>query len=187
MPDESILNGTKKLLGIDQADTAFDMDILMHINTAFFTLDQIGIGPDDGYQIEGPDEKWSDFLGTTKKFNSVKSYVFMKVKVLFDPPAVWHAMNAMNSMITELEWRLSVQAANIKNALMADSSAFVWHIDSTQQFPIEAYSGDVGIDPETGDVYRVVDTNPDQHFEEARIMLSTELNNDEVQMIGDDF
>lgn len=106
--DESILNSTKKVLGIDASYTAFDPDITMHINSVFSTLQQLGVGPVEGFEITGVEEKWSDFI-TDKRLNSVKTYVYLRVRLLFDPPATSFHQESMQNQIKELEWRLNVQ------------------------------------------------------------------------------
>jgi hypothetical protein len=104
---DSILNSTKKALGVDSTYTAFDVDILMHINSAFATLNQLGIGPEEGFSIEDATPTWDAFLGTDKNLNSVKSYVYIKVRMLFDPPTTSFLIDALNKQATELEWRLN--------------------------------------------------------------------------------
>jgi len=104
---ESILTSTKKNLGLDESYTAFDADILMYINGVFSTLDQLGIGPEGGFAIEDDTATWDDFLGTDLKLNSVKTYVTLQVKLLFDPPQTAHHLEAVNHQIKELEWRLN--------------------------------------------------------------------------------
>lgn len=84
---ESILTSIKKLLGPDEEETHFDPDIIMHINTSIMDLTQNGIGPEDGFLITSKDEKWSDFITTTpKKFQAVKTYIYIQVRLVFDPP-----------------------------------------------------------------------------------------------------
>lgn len=107
--DTSILNSTKKILGIDEDYTVFDPDIITHINTALSTLTQIGIGPPGGFMIEDDSAVWGDFIADDPRFNSVKSYVFLKVKMMFDPPTTSYLIDSMGRQIQELEWRLNVQ------------------------------------------------------------------------------
>lgn len=109
---DSILTSIKKLLGIEAEYTHFDADIMMHINSVFSILTQMGVGPSDGFSITGPDETWSDFLGVLNPntFSMVKSYVYQKVRLLFDPPLSSAAMDAINRQISEFEWRLFVAA-----------------------------------------------------------------------------
>lgn len=105
---ESILDSTKKTLGLAESYTAFDVDVLMHINTAFSTLHQLGIGPVEGFAIEDSSVVWDDFLMGDPRYNGVKTYMFLKVRLLFDPPATSFAINAMKEQIEQLEWRLSI-------------------------------------------------------------------------------
>jgi hypothetical protein len=105
---DSILNTTKKILGIDPDYTAFDPDIMMHINSVFVTLNDLGIGPDEGFAIEDALATWQDFLGDDKRYNSVKTYVYLRVRFLFDPPATSFLIASMKEQVQELEWRLNV-------------------------------------------------------------------------------
>lgn len=104
----SILNSTKKILGLDYSYTAFDMDIITHINAAFSVLNQLGIGPADGFFIESTDESWDEFIVPTNQMNLVKTYVYLKVRMFFDPPSTSYLIEAMNKQIAECEWRLSL-------------------------------------------------------------------------------
>ena len=113
---ESILTSVKKLLGIDEEYYQFDPDIIIHINSVFMILTQMGVGPSEGFTIEGEDARWSDFIDDNTSIESVKSYVFMKVKLMFDPPLSSSVADAMNRTISELEWRLNV-AADTKEQL----------------------------------------------------------------------
>ena len=108
--EQSILTSTKKILGITEDYTVFDLDIITHINTAFSTLAQLGVGPADGFMIDDATYLWEDFLGEVPDFqnNSVKSYVFLKVRQLFDPPQTSYLITAVEKQIQELEWRLNV-------------------------------------------------------------------------------
>lgn len=106
--EQSILKSTKKILGIADNYTVFDLDIITHINSAFSTLTQLGVGPAEGFMIEGADEEWEDFVAEDFQYNSVKSYVFLKVRQLFDPPQTSYLISAVESQIKELEWRLNV-------------------------------------------------------------------------------
>ena len=105
---DSILESTKKVLGIDEAYTVYDPDITMFINATFSTLHQLGIGPVAGFAILDAAETWDDFIGTDLRLNSVRTYVFLRVRLLFDPPATSFAIGAMKEQIQELEWRLNV-------------------------------------------------------------------------------
>lgn len=105
---ESILTSIKKLLGIDEEYTQFDSDIIMHINSVFLNLTQLGVGPSEGFLIEDDTSTWDDFIGDSNQLQAVKSYVYLKVKLLFDPPLSSSVTESMNRMISELEWRLNV-------------------------------------------------------------------------------
>lgn len=109
---ESILTSIKKLLGIEEDDKYFDTDIIMHINSVFMILTQLGVGPSEGFRIEDDLTTWDEYLGSdSTEFESVKSYIFMKVKLLFDTSTTSSAViEAMNRMISELEWRLNANA-----------------------------------------------------------------------------
>ena len=112
---QSILDSTKKALGIEADNTAFDVDLIMHINSVFATLNQIGVGPDTGFAIEDSAATWDQFLGTDPTLNNVQQYVYLKVRVLFDPPqGSYHLINSMNETIKELEWRLNVKREETK-------------------------------------------------------------------------
>lgn len=106
--DESILTETKKVLGVDESVTIFDDDIRMHINSALGTLTQLGIGPVDGFEIVDATEKWSEFLTSDLTLSPVKTYVHLRVKLLFDPPGNSWVTVAMKEQIEQLEWRLSM-------------------------------------------------------------------------------
>lgn len=111
---ESILTSIKKLLGIDEDYEAFDNDIVMHINSVFMILNQLGIGPADGFSIDDKTTSWNDYLGSKMKMlNAVKTYTYLKVKLLFDPPASSAAIESINRLISELEWRLNHAAESI--------------------------------------------------------------------------
>lgn len=105
---ESILTSIKKLLGIPEEVDNFDADIIMHINSVFSILTQLGVGPSEGFMITDKTKTWGDFITDKKNIESVKSYVYMKVRLMFDPPISSAVMDCMNRMISELEWRLNV-------------------------------------------------------------------------------
>ena len=105
---ESILTSIKKLLGIPEEVDNFDADIIMHINSVFAILTQLGVGPSEGFMITDKIKTWDDFITDKKNIESVKSYVYMKVRLMFDPPISSAVMDCMNRMISELEWRLNV-------------------------------------------------------------------------------
>lgn len=109
---DSILTSIKKLLGIAEEYEHFDPDIIMHINTAILNLTQLGIGPPEGFMIEDKETVWTDFVpdATFDRMQAVKSYIYFKVRLMFDPPTMTSVIDATERMIAELEWRLNVAA-----------------------------------------------------------------------------
>jgi len=110
--ETSILNSTKKVLGLDASYTAFDHDIITFINSAFLILNDLGVGQEEGFMIEDEVAVWEDFLVPLSDLNLVKTYVFLKVRMLFDPPTTSFLIEAMNDQIDEYEWRLNVRREN---------------------------------------------------------------------------
>lgn len=108
--ESSILTSIKKLLGIEEGYTQFDLDIVIHINSAFMRLNQLGVGPSTGFKIEDADALWKDFLGERLDLESVKSYIYLKTRLVFDPPQTGFLVDAIKEQIKELEWTLNVQA-----------------------------------------------------------------------------
>lgn len=105
---DSILTSIKKLLGITEEYEHFDQDIIMHINTVFSVLTQLGVGPKSGYSIKDKTAVWSDFIKSDYLLEMLKSYMYLKVKLLFDPPLGNASIEVMNRQINELEWRINV-------------------------------------------------------------------------------
>ena len=108
---DSILTSIKKLLGIAEDYTHFDVDIIMHINSVFLTLSQIGVGPVSGFTITDKESKWSDFASVSNIANieAVKTYIYLKVRLIFDPPTSGIVMQSISDTLKELEYRLNVQ------------------------------------------------------------------------------
>ena len=106
--EESILNTIKNMLGSDLGYDVFDTELIIHINSAFSTLAQLGVGPKNGFRITGAEETWQDFLGEVEDLESVKTYIYCKVKMLFDPPSNSFLMKALEDTCHEIEWRLNV-------------------------------------------------------------------------------
>lgn len=103
----SILDSIKKLLMIHDKDPHFDEDLIIHINAAFDSLHQVGVGPSEGFHINGNEEEWSDYLPDPNKQNMAKSYVYLKVKSMFDPPNA-SLLDAIEKQLSEFAWRLMV-------------------------------------------------------------------------------
>lgn len=106
---DSILISVKKAMGIPPEHTHFDPDLIMHINSVFMILNQLGLGPDSGYSITGDTEVWSDYISDSEILNGVKTYMYAKVRYIFDPPTSSVAAEALKKMIDELEWRINIQ------------------------------------------------------------------------------
>ncbi len=113
---DSILTSVKKMLGIAEQYEHFDADLLMHINSVFSILRQLGVGPADGFMIEDKSSIWSDFISDESKYMLAKSYMFLKVKLLFDPPLSSAVLECYKTQISEYEWRLNITVEDcIKN------------------------------------------------------------------------
>ena len=106
---ESILTSIKKIIGITEEYEHFDPEIIMHINSVFMILTQLGVGPSEGFSINDSSTTWDQFIPNGQNLEAVKSYIGLKVKLLFDPPSSSAVMEAMNRSISEFEWRLNVE------------------------------------------------------------------------------
>lgn len=106
--EDSILRTIKKLLGLAADYDVFDQNVIVHINDAFMALEQLGVGPT--FFIESDNESWGDYLPEDGDLQAVKSYIYIKVRLVFDPPSTSFAINSLQEMSRELEWRLNVQA-----------------------------------------------------------------------------
>lgn len=108
MPD-SILNTVKKALNVPEEDDAFNPDIIMHINSVFSTLHQLGVGPPEGFRIDDDTTEWVELLNGDNRLNNVKSYVYLCVRMMFDPPGTSFTITAFEKKIEELAWRINLQ------------------------------------------------------------------------------
>ena len=108
--EESILNSIKKLLGIAANYTHFDTDIIIHINTVFMTLNQLGVGPSEGFRIKDSITQWNEYIEDDDDLDGVKTYMYLRVKLIFDPPLNGSIQATMKESIREFEWRLNIQA-----------------------------------------------------------------------------
>lgn len=106
--NDSILTSIKKMLGIPENYTHFDMDLIMHINSVLAILTQLGVGPNSGFSIDDVSDEWSDFIPEEYNLEQIKSYVYMKVRLMFDPPQSSAAMDSMKNLVSELEWRINI-------------------------------------------------------------------------------
>lgn len=110
---DSILTSIKKLLGIVEEYEQFDADLIMHINSVLMVLTQLGVGPEAGFSIKDDSAIWADFIPNDVTLEAVKSYVYLRVKLLFDPPLNSAVIESINRQINEYEWRLNVAAESI--------------------------------------------------------------------------
>lgn len=115
--EDSILTSTKAALGLLDEDTSFDLELVMHINSALSMFNQLGLGPDNGYAIIDKDQIWDDFLGNELRYNDARSLLFLKVKMLFDPPTVGYVVTAYEKVIEEMTQRLAITRDEIENPL----------------------------------------------------------------------
>lgn len=105
---DSILNSVKKILGLAEDYTAYDVDVLMHINAAFSVVNQLGVGPEEGFFIENATPVWDDLGLPANQLHLLKTYIYLKARMLFDPPTTSFHIKAMEDQVRELEWRLNV-------------------------------------------------------------------------------
>ena len=156
--EESILRSTKKILGLDEAYTPFDLDVITHINASFSLLDQLGVGPEGGFSIEDESTLWSDYAAPANQLHLVKTYVYLKVRILFDPPGTSFLLESANNQIKEYEWRLNVfrevelppveiqQQQYLSNKLQK-----VKELSAQSKVPTGRRWIDVNVDPVTGE------------------------------------
>lgn len=105
---DSILNDVKSTLGISSSDTSFDTEVILHTNSAISFLEQLGVGPTDGLAITNASTGWASLLGTDANLSLAKSYIYLRVRLLFDPPTTSYLIDAMNAQIRELESRINM-------------------------------------------------------------------------------
>ena len=104
--EESILKTIKQLIGCPDDFEQFDLDLIVHINSAFATLTHLGVGPKEGYRITGADNVWSEFEDDAQKLSLIKDYVYIKTRLLFDPPISGSLMDSLKEQLNEMKWRL---------------------------------------------------------------------------------
>lgn len=113
---DSILTSVKKIIGISEEDESFDTDLIMHINSVLMILNQLGVGPENGFSITDKSAVWTDVIGDNKLIEAVKTFVGLKVRLIFDPPTSSAVLDSINKTISELEWRINVMVENKANA-----------------------------------------------------------------------
>ena len=113
---DSILTSVKKIIGISEEDESFDTDLIIHINSVLMILNQLGVGPEDGFSITDKSAVWTDLIGDNKFIEAIKTFVGLKVRLIFDPPTSSAVLDSINKTISELEWRINVMVENKANA-----------------------------------------------------------------------
>ena len=113
---DSILTSVKKIIGISEEDESFDTDLIIHINSVLMILNQLGVGPEDGFSITDKSAVWTDVIGDNKLIEATKTFVGLKVRLIFDPPTNSAVLDSINKTISELEWRINVMVENKANA-----------------------------------------------------------------------
>lgn len=106
--ETSILTSVKKVLGLTEADESFDIDVIMHINTMLRVVKDLGVG-ETAFRIEDKTATWDEFLGSDPRFDDVQTYIYLRVRLIFDPPQTAHALAAIKEQYKELEWRINVE------------------------------------------------------------------------------
>lgn len=112
---DSILTSVKKIIGISEEDESFDLDLIIHINSVLMILNQLGVGPSKGFSISDKHSLWSDFMPEDLSIEAVKTYVALKVRLIFDPPTSGAVAEAIKNTISELEWRILCNVENKAN------------------------------------------------------------------------
>ena len=112
---DSILTSVKKIIGISEEDESFDTDLIIHINSVLMILNQLGVGPEDGFSITDKSAVWTDVIGDNKLIEATKTFVGLKVRLIFDPPTSSAVLDSINKTISELEWRINVMVENKAN------------------------------------------------------------------------
>lgn len=110
---DSILDTIKNMLGLDSEYDAFDVELINYINSAFFVLSQLGIGPSEGFFISGQSEIWSDYVDSKSNLKAIQTFIKLKVQLLFDPPSNSFVVDAINKQMDELIWRLCLEAEEV--------------------------------------------------------------------------
>lgn len=148
MNPASILDSTKKVLGMADDYTAFDLDVIMAINGTFGPLSQLGVGPAAGFEITDNTTLWSEYTGNLLYLGMVKTFIWKTVQLAFDPPTSGFAISAIQKQLDELAWRINVAAESAQ----ASGPAF-WDVTGLSDFPSGAVTGDWGLDFNDGNAY----------------------------------
>lgn len=156
--EQSVLTSIKNALGLAEDYHVYDDELVMHINSVFSILHNIGGTPKEGFSITGPNQVWGDFLVEQNQTNMIRTYVFLKVRMIFDPPSTSFTQTAVQEQIKELEFRIQTTEIlfnpDIYSYLQAgDPESIVWTVQTDGTFPEEAPVGAMGVDS-LGNVWR---------------------------------
>lgn len=117
---ESILGSIKQMLGISQDETNFDSELMLHINGALMIINQLGVGPSTGFIVLGKTQTWSEFLADRKDLELVKTAVYLRVRLMFDPPQNSFLVSSIQKQIEEFDWRITATAAPVVEVVTVD-------------------------------------------------------------------
>lgn len=159
---DSILQSIKKVLGISSEYDAYDIDVIMHVNSVFSTLYQLGLGVEDQFSIEDANATWDDMFSGYKAVATIKTYIGMRVKQIFDPFQTGFATDSYDRQIKEMEWRINVAMSSIPNVESSETSStpatipqseIIWDLTGGKDFPPDAPIGARGIDLNNGSTW----------------------------------
>jgi hypothetical protein len=114
--EDSILTTIKGMLGLEVSDTSFDKEIAIYINGAIARLKQLAVGPDAGFSIKSVAETWANYLGNAENIGDIQTYIYLKVRLIFDPPTSSYVVDAIKEQIKELEWCLNADAEGVTSS-----------------------------------------------------------------------
>jgi hypothetical protein len=157
--EAKILDSIKKLLGIAPEYDVFDDEIIIHINSVFSVMHQLGAAPLQGFLVVDGTETWDQYIGDAHHVQMIKTLTYMKVRLIFDPPASSSVLNSFESQIKELEWRLSIMEIQWNPDAYAGlglGEPTTYVVPTGGDFPEDAPDNSIGIDPVTGDVWQEV-------------------------------
>lgn len=138
---DSILSSTKKVLGVPDTYNVFDADIVMHINSVFSTLNQLGVGPVDGFEIVDATALWDLFLLNNPRLNFIKTYMYLRVRLLFDPPTTSYLITALEKQKEELEWRISIQRETRSTLLLGGHKRITGNLGDEHRIRLDNPTG----------------------------------------------
>lgn len=168
-PTTSIMLTVKKMLGIAEEYHAFDLDIITNINAVFFTLNQLGIGPEFPFSITGPETEWSDFLGDHDKLlQGIQTYTYMRVRLMFDPPTNSFLVDSMQKQIDQMEWRFMTQVDYFEHPIddSGNASSDLKMVEMTPERVKEIYDGVINsggtVDEAISSILKLTEMTPER-------------------------